>query len=64
MFWFFYRVRSNGLKLCQERFSLKEWALAQLHREVMGSLSLEGFQNHGDVAPGDTVSGMGWAWGI
>ena len=36
-------------------------ALAQLPKEVVGSPSLEVFQNWGDVALGDMV-GMGWAW--
>ena len=39
--------------------------MAQLPREVVGSPSLEVFQNHGDVALGDMVSGhdgVGWDW--
>ena len=34
-------------------------ALAQLPKEVVGSPSLEVFQNHGDVALRDVVSGHG-----
>ena len=37
--------------------------MAQLPREVVGSLSMEGFHSHGDVALRDVVSGhggMGW----
>jgi len=40
-------------------------AVAQLSREVVGSSSREVFQNHGDVALRDVVSGhgeMGWGW--
>ena len=33
--------------------------MAQLPREVVGSPSLEVFQNYGDVALKDTVSGHG-----
>lgn len=33
--------------------------MAQLPREVMESLSLEVFENHGDVALKDVVSGHG-----
>ena len=39
--------------------------MAQLPREVMGSLSLEMFQNYGDVALRDVGSGHGgvsWDW--
>ena len=41
-------------------------AVAQLPRGVVGSLSVEVFQSHGDVALRDVVSehgGVGWAWG-
>jgi len=42
--------------------------VAQLPREVGGSLSLEVFQNRGDVAQRDVSSGhggvsSGWTWG-
>ena len=39
--------------------------MAQLPREVVGSLSLEAFQNPGDVAlrdVGSGHSGVGWGW--
>ena len=43
-------------------------AVAQLPREVVGSPSLEVFQNRGDVALRDVGSGhggvgWGWTWG-
>ena len=39
-------------------------AVAQRHREVVESPSLEVLQNHGDVVPGDVVSGHGGVgWG-
>ena len=43
-------------------------ALAQAVREAVGSPSLEVFENHGDVALRNVVSGhggmgWGWAWG-
>ena len=54
----------------QETFLLQRsgQALAQLHREAVGSSSQEVFQNHGDVALRDVVSGhggvhWGWTWG-
>ena len=40
-------------------------AVAQLPREVVGSPSLEVFQNRGDVAlrdVGSGHSGVGWGW--
>ena len=36
--------------------------MAQLPREVVWSLSLEVFREHGDVALRDVVSGHGWGW--
>ena len=39
----------------------------RLPREVGESLSMEMFQNRGDVARGDVVcdhGGVGWAWGM
>jgi len=38
----------------------------RLHGEVVESLSMEMFQNCGDLAPGDVVighGGMSWDWG-
>ena len=64
--------------MLQDRFRLdirnnffSEGAVLQWHRlprEVVGSPSLEVFQNRGDVALRDVVMGMvgmgwGWTWG-
>ena len=59
------RVRGNGLELHQERDRKKfservvmHWHT--LHREVVGSASLEVFGNCGEVALRVTVSGQYW----
>ena len=70
-----YQCLANGLTLCQGRVRLdirkhffprkSSAAVAQLPREVVGSLSLEVSQSHGDVAlrdVGSGHSGVGWGW--
>ena len=42
-------------------------ALAQLPREMVGSLSLEVLKNHGDVVQKGVISGyggVGWGWAL
>jgi len=64
-------VTSKGLTLLreQEKFLRNRGdAVAQAARKVVGSPSLEVFQNRGDVALRDVGSshgevGWGWAWG-
>ena len=63
------RIRDNGFKLCQgkvrldiRKHFLSEGVLMHWHRlprEVGESPSLEVFENHGDMALSDTVSGHG-----
>ena len=67
-------MRSDGFKLCLERFRLdinknsfrkSGDAVTQLLREVVGSPSLEVFKAHGDVAKrnvGSGHGGEGWRW--
>jgi len=53
--------RSKGKSRQAEQLRKSGDAVAQLHREVMGSPSLEVFQNHGDVALRTWSVGMvGW----
>ena len=58
---------SHGLRLHRERFRLNirknllERVVRCWHRLLRGvEVSLEVFQNHGDVALRDTVSGQHW----
>ena len=64
------RTRSNRFKLY---WGCPSWilgksssqcgqALAQLPREMVGSLSLEVLKNHGDVVQKGVISGYGGGW--
>ena len=66
------RMRGNGLKLCQRRFSLdirKNFLSKRVARywntlpsEVVKSPSLEECKECGDEALRDVVTGHGWGW--